>query len=427
MRPMHDDNELVQEAWDRGLAALEPSGSQLEHGLELHARSFACDTFSFLPSVFNQEYVGLFAELKEGHVGARELHWRSGMMYRAIAATRDEAAAHEFVSAIQATGLDCIVQTVAEGKSREEDVKRMATSRQLCRVFRRTIGQAGSRDEIEEIAAQGRTAVVWSVNGPPVVGKLVDRDEELSWVDTWYNLGVRLMHLTYNRRNFVGDGCAEPANAGLSELGRDLVAELNRVGIIVDTAHSGRQTTLDAAAASAKPMMASHTGAEALFSHMRCKSDEELTAVADTDGLIGVYVLGNMLGPGADLNTMLDHVDHIANVAGVDHVAIGTDTTYAAPFPEGISGYSNARFQTSWWGNWNKQNHPLPPSDEARTGSLAWTNWPLYTVGLVMRGYSDEQVAGILGRNFLRVLEANRPQAEVRGSPCCAGDTSFDT
>ena len=416
----HSASELIEAAWQRGLDVLKPSESQLEHGLELHDNCFACDTFSFLPSVFNQEYVDLYNELKADNVGARELLWRTGMMYRPIAATRDADAADEFVTAIKATRLNCIVQTVAEGKSREEDVKRMSTSRQLCRVFRKAIAQAGSSEEIQELRGQGTAAVVWGVNGPPIVGKLVDHDEEVGWVETWYNLGVRLMHLTYNRRNFIGDGCAEPANGGLSELGRDLVKEMNRVGIIVDIPHSGRQTTLDAAEASERPIMASHTGAEAVFEHMRCKSDEELKAIAGTDGLIGVYVLPNMLGPDATLNTMLDHVAHIAKTVGTDHVSIGTDTTYSAPFPEGIESYPKTRFNSRWWGNWNEQNHPLPPSDEASTGSLAWTNWPLYTVGLVTRGYSDDDVAKILGRNFLRVLDATRPAQEIAYSrPVC--------
>ncbi|MEA3401578.1 MAG: membrane dipeptidase [Armatimonadota bacterium] len=407
-------NDRMKAAWQRGLEVLQPTDGQLEHGLELHGELLACDTFGFPPSVFPADFAERFNELKEGNIGARELRWRTGLI-RGVAATYDQAAADEFLTAIRASGLGATVHTVAEGKCREEDIKRMAMSRQLLRVFRRHMVQAGSAEEVREAREQGKMAVVWSCNGPPIVGRLEDRDEELSWVETWYNLGIRLMHLTYNRRNFIGDGCAEPANGGLSELGRDLVAEMNRVGIIVDVPHSGIQTTLDAAGASERPIMASHTGARALFNHMRCKTDEELTAIAQTDGLIGVFVLPSMLGPDATLSTMLDHLDYIADLVGVEHVAIGTDTTYQAAWPEGVSGYDNPRFSTSWWGNWNERNHPFSgESDEAATGSLAWTNWPLYTVGLVTRGYSDDDIAGILSGNFLRVLEANRPAREVQ-------------
>lgn len=407
------DSEIVRNAWQRGLAVLKPTPAQLQRGLELHSRVLACDTFAFLPGGWTQEVADLWNELKDGSVGARELSWRADAA-RAVAPSRDPKAAAEFVAGVRATGLKCIVTTVAEGKSREEDVKRMAFSRQMCRVFRQTLVQVGSRAEVREAAAQGRVGVIWSVNGPPIVGKLADPDEELSWIDTWYQLGVRLMHLTYNRRNFIGDGCAEPANGGLSELGRALIKKMNEVGIIVDTPHSGIRTTLDAAKASAKPMMASHTGARAVFNHMRCKTDEELKAIAATGGLVGVYVLPNMLGPDANLLTMLNHVDYIARLVGTDHVAIGTDTTYQAPWPKELHGYPKARYSSQWWGNWNKTNHPLVSSDEASAGSLAWTNWPIYTVGLVTRGYSDADVEKILGQNFLRVLDANRPAKEIQ-------------
>ena len=194
------------------------------------------------------------------------------------------------------------------------------------------------------------------------------------------------MHLTYNRRNFMGDGCAEPANGGLSELGRALIAKMNEAGIIVDTPHSGMQTTLDAAKASRKPMMASHTGAKAVFDHMRCKSDAELKAIAATDGLVGVYAMPNMLGPGATLATMLDHVDYIAKLVGVGHVSHRYRHDLSAALAQRGDRLPARPLQSRWWGNWNKANQPLPSTDEAAAGSLAWTNWPLYTVGLVMRG-----------------------------------------
>ena len=404
---------IIRGAWERGLDALKPTPAQVDHGLELHEGLFTCDTFGFLPSVFTDEVVEAAKELVEANIGAEQFRWELGMV-RGVAATRDPEGAETFTNAVAASGLNASVLTVAEGKSREEDIKRMAMNIHTCRVLRKRIAQAGSVDQIQEIADSGRTAVIWSINGPPIAGKLISMEEELSWIPTWYNLGVRLMHLTYNRRNFIADGCAEPANGGLSELGRDLVRELNRVGIIVDTPHSGRQTTLDAAALSEKPMMASHTGAEAVLNHMRCKSDEELKAIAATDGLIGVYVLPNMLGPDATLNTMLDHLDHIAKLVGTDHVSIGTDTTYQSEWPEDLATAGGGRFSGQWWGNWNAENHPIPGTDEASRGSLAWTNWPLYTVGLVTRGYSDEDIAKILGANFLRVLKANEPEAEVR-------------
>lgn len=410
------ENEVIREAWRRGLDVLQPTKAQLERGLDLHGRFITCDAFCFMPSVFSDEWVSYWNDLIEGNVGAREHAWRTSIRKETIGAT-DEKAAEAFMEAYGAAGLNCVVQTVAEGKCREEDVKRMALSRQNCRVFRGILNQVGSVDEIHETMESGRTAVIWSVNGPPLTGKLVDLDEEMSWITTWYDLGVRLMHLTYNRRNFVADGCAERTDAGLSELGVDLIKELNRVGIIVDTPHTGRQATLDAAKFSEKPIMASHTAAQGVFEHIRCKSDEELKAIAGTDGLIGVYAVPTMLGPNATLNTLLDHVEYIAKLVGPEHVCVGTDIPYCHTWPEGLKVHGKSRYSPSWWGNWNSKNQTVPSSDEASQGSLAWTNWPLYTVGLVARGFSDEDIENILAGNFMRVLKANANENELSISP----------
>lgn len=405
-------------AWKRGLEALKPSPAQLQHGLELHQNLFVMDGFAFLPvGIWDDELIKQWNDLKDSFVGARELSKRMEQA-RETAMTRNVGSANEFVAAVRGTGLKCMVQTVAEGKSRQEDIFRMSNNFQVLRTFRNTLVQAGSVEEIAEANAAGKVAVVWSINGPPLAGELQELDQELSWIDTWYYLGVRLMHMTYNRRNLVGDGCAEDTNAGLSALGKDLIAKLNQTGIIVDTSHSGRQTTLEAAKYSSKPMMASHTAACGVFDYMRCKTDPELKAIADTDGLVGVYGLANMLGHNATINTMLDHIDYIARLIGVEHVSIGTDNMYQSGWPEGVRGYPKARFTgNTWWGNWTRPGgRPVPSSDESSAGSLAWTNWPLYTVGLVMRGYSDDDIAKIMGQNFLRVLKANEPERMVHNA-----------
>ncbi len=411
-------NPVTASAWERCLAILKPTPAQLQHGLELHQNLFVMDNFAFQPGgLWDEDVARQWNELKDSNVGARELATRM-QPYRETAMTRNVETAHEFVAAIRGTGLKCIVQTVAGGKYRQDDFYRIAMNVHRQRTFRNTVVQVGTVEEIAEANAAGKVAIVWSMNSPPMVGELQELDQELSWIDTYYYLGIRMMHITYNRRNLFGDGCAEDADAGLSALGRDLIAKLNQTGIIVDVPHSGRQTTLEAAKCSNKPMMASHTAAGALFDYMRCKTDAELKAIADTDGLVGVYGLAQLLGFEANINTLLDHLDYIARLIGVEHVAIGTDNTYHGQRPKGVSGYPNARYQgNAFWGNWGRPGgNPVPPSDESSAGSLAWTNWPLYTVGLVMRGYSDEDIAKILGQNFLRVLKANEPEKMVRNS-----------
>jgi membrane dipeptidase len=369
------------------------------------------DHFGFLPSAcWNHKVVTTWDELKEKYVGGRELNKRiEWMQYDEVCS--DPECAGFFRNALRASGLNCTIQTVAEGKSREEDIRRMACNIQLLRHFNDTIAQAGNCDDIKRINDEGKIAVVWSVNGPPVVGEMEDGQTELHWLDDWRRMGVRLMHLTYNRRNFVGDGCTESADAGLSDFGRELIEHLNKQGIIVDVPHTGSRTSIEAAKHSAKPIMATHTAAKALFDFCRCKDDETLKAIADGGGMVGVYTYAGMVGGSDDLNQVLNHIEYISKLVGVDHVGIGTDLQYSRRWPEEVyqmRGYPKSEYSTRWWGNWGNHPHAAAKPGESQYGSMAWINWPLFTVGLVVRGFSDEDIAKILGQNFLRVFKANQ-------------------
>jgi membrane dipeptidase len=190
------------------------------------------------------------------------------------------------------------------------------------------VPRAATPDDIETAKKQGRRCLYMTANGVPLAQNWSSEAEELSWIRVFFQLGVRMMHLTYNRRNVLGDGCAEPANAGLSELGKAAIAEMNRVGVIVDVAHSGWRTSLEAARASSKPVVASHTGAAEVQRHIRAKPDEVLRAIADTGGYSGVYGVTSFLGNPGDLNSMLDHIEYMVKRFGAEHVAIGTDLAY---------------------------------------------------------------------------------------------------
>lgn len=215
-----------------------------------------------------------------------------------------------------------------------------------------------------------------------------------------------MMHLTYNRRNVLGDGCAEPANGGISDLGRAAIAEMNRTGVIVDVAHSGWQTSLEAAKASSKPVVASHSGAVEVYKHIRSKPDPTIRAIADSGGYVGVYSVASFLGRSEDLNAMIDHIEHLVKRFGADHVAIGTDIAYIPRRIEaeyrkmGRSPKARARYEAFW---------PAGASDSKSHPSLAWTNWPMFTAGMVQRGISDTDIQKILGGNVMRVARAALP------------------
>ncbi|MBQ7404045.1 MAG: membrane dipeptidase [Lentisphaeria bacterium] len=403
-------SENHEKAWNSALAVLNPTKAQLEHGLELHRLLRPTDHFGFLPTAcWNHNVVQAWNDWKARNIGQFELSKRIEYM-QYDECCNDPECANRFRAAMRASGLKCTVQTVAEGKSREEDLRRMACNAQLLRTFRDTIAQAGTPDEIEEINKEGKTAVVWSVNGPPLSGEMESEQREFICIDDWRRMGVRLMHLSYNRRNLIADGCAEESNGGLSELGRELIARLNKAGIIVDVPHTGLRSSAEAAKVSKKPIMASHTAARSLFDFIRCKDDETLKAIADGGGLVGVYAYGGMLGGSDDLAQMLNHIEYIAKNFGEDHVGIGTDLQYGHNWPQEVyemCPYPNAEYNSSWWGNWKSYPSKVINPGESVNGSLAWINWPLYTVGLVTRGFTDERIEKILGGNFMRVFRAN--------------------
>jgi membrane dipeptidase len=151
-------------------------------------------------------------------------------------------------------------------------------------------------------------------------------EDEISRVDTFHRLGIRVIQLTYNRRNLLGDGCLEPANAGLSGFGRAAVARMNGVGILVDLSHCGRQTTLDGIEASSKPVSVTHSGCAALSDSPRNKSDEQLRKLADKGGVVGIYLMPYLRAAGQPTaDDVLAHIEHAIKVCGEDHVGIGSD------------------------------------------------------------------------------------------------------
>lgn len=151
-------------------------------------------------------------------------------------------------------------------------------------------------------------------------------ESDLSRVDTFYNLGVRIIQLTYNIRNLLGDGCLERANGGLSAFGRAVVKRMNELGMLVDLSHVGRQTTMDATDVSAKPVAATHTGCAALNDVPRNKPDNILRAIADKGGVVGIYLMPFLRAQGQpSADDFVRHVSHAVDVCGEDHVGVGSD------------------------------------------------------------------------------------------------------
>ncbi|MBS0206996.1 MAG: membrane dipeptidase [Planctomycetes bacterium] len=397
-------NPVIQRGRTAALDVLKPSSRDLEHGLQLHAQSLVFDAYGFAPrAAIDAE---LYSQAFDEGASDAELQDLSEDMSMTRAVS-DPSEREEFEIGWRAAGVTCIFQNAGEEcQAPLRLIKRLARFTYLTDMLPDLITKAATPDEILAARQQGRGCLYFTGNGVPLTEDWLTPHDELKYVRIFFQLGVRMMHVTYQRRNMLGDGCGEAANGGLSDFGRQAIAEMNRVGVIVDVAHSGWQTSLEAAQASQKPIAASHTTAAALHHHIRSKPDEVLKAIAEKQGYVGVCCIPEFLGARGDIAAFLDHIDYLVKLIGVDHVAIGTDIAYTSrnDADQRKKLPKNPRKNRLKWASLWPANAfaPVPGSRD----SLMWTNWPLFTVGLVQRGYKDDDIRKILGENVLRVTRA---------------------
>jgi len=396
------ENSVIQEAREAALDILKPSRTDLEHGLELHADSLVFDGYGFSPrAAVDGDRIQAAVEAHASPIELQDLR-EDGSMTRCVTDLMERA---EYEQAWGASGVTCVFQNAGEeGQDPMRLIKRLARFTYVTDMMPDVVAKAATPDDIVAARKRGKHCLYFSGNGVPLRQHWVSVPDELRYVRVFFQLGIRMMHLTYQRRNMIGDGCGESSDAGLSDFGREVVAELNRQGVIVDVSHSGWKTSLDAARASNRPMVASHTTCTALWNHYRGKPDEVIRAICDTGGHVGICCVPRYLGGSGDISALLDHIDHVAKRFGTDHISIGTDVAYqsrnAAVEQKKISGMPRTREQ--WRMLW--PDAPSPPQSNSK--SLSWTNWPLFTVGLVQRGYSDDDIRKIVGGNVMRVARA---------------------
>jgi membrane dipeptidase len=395
-------NDQIKKARDIAIGILKPSASDLDRGLALHKESVVVESYSLgLMAPIDADIIS--AKIEEGATDEELFHLGEDMrMTRWIG---EPSLREEFEEAWEASGVTCSYQNAGEeGNDPSVLINRLARHTYVTDMSPDLMKRVVTPDDIVAAKAEGKHCRYMTANGIPLAGDQRNTQEELRYIRVFYQLGVRMMHLTYNRRNPIGDGCAEPADAGVSEFGREVIREMNRVGVIVDIAHSGRQTGLDAAAISEKPIVISHSCAMSLNKHVRCKDDKTIQAVIGKGGTMGITNVPYFLGGQGDISTMLDHIDYVAKTFGCDHVTIGTDRSYSS-YQETGTPPQTRRLRKRWESLW-------PPGDrtganewrqEHQVQSLQWTNWPIITVGLVQRGYSDEEIRKIIGGNILRV------------------------
>ena len=212
---------------------------------------------------------------------------------------------------------------------------------------------------------------------------------------------MRIIQLTYNERNLLGNGCYERSDGGLSNFGVDAVREMNRLGILIDLSHVGDQTTLDAIEVSEKPVAITHANARALFDHPRNKTDEALQALVEKGGVVGANAFPPFLNNGFDstLEDYIDALDDLVERVGIDHVGIGTDYTQNQPkeFFDWLFAQQGTKYQERPLGYPDPLLHPKGMESPEKFSNIASE--------LLKRGYREADVVKIIGGNWLRLFQ----------------------
>jgi membrane dipeptidase len=255
-----------------------------------------------------------------------------------------------------------------------------------------------SAADILKAKREKKFAVLMGTQDSVMIGPVLDRLAQLK------KDGVLSVQLTYNNRNLSGDGALEPGNAGISKLGKTTIERIEAEKLLLDLSHGGARTMAEAAAHARRPLVISHTAARALADHPRNTADETLKAVADKGGVIGVYFMPFLTmdskPKGEDL---LRHIDHVANVAGEDHVGIGTDN---GVLPQVVDEAAKKRIR-EWNAERVKAGIAAPGEGPDIFPMVADYNsvdrYRRFAADLQKRGWSEARLEKLMGGNFLRV------------------------
>ena len=253
--------------------------------------------------------------------------------------------------------------------------------------------------QLDEAKRSGRLGIIYGFQDTTMYGENLER------FDLFHDFGVRIVQLTYNRRNLMGDGCLEPGNAGLSKLGGEMVAKMNERGTLVDLSHCGQRTTHEGILASKKPVAVTHSGCAAVADMPRNKRDEELRLLAEHGGVVGIYIMPYLRTQGQVMaEDVVKHIEYAINTCGEDHVGIGTDGTISEVklTPEYKKLFANEIAE-------RQKRGISAPGERADSYTFALdlntpTRMQRIAAQLSQRGHADARIEKILGGNFARLF-----------------------
>ncbi len=309
----------------------------------------------------------------------------------------------KLIEAVKAGWINVVSQTVGEvgnGPDRfRSAVEGIAFMDRFVAEMPSLFVKATSAADLRSARAAGKVAIVYNFQDTTAL------EADASRIATFGALGLRVLQLTYNKRNLAGDGCLERANAGLSDFGRQVIAEIERNTLLLDLSHSGQRTTAEGIAEAKRPPAITHTGCRDLVDLPRNQHDRELRALADKGGVAGIYLMPflRLKGqPGRE--DLIRHIEHAVKICGEDHVGIGTDNP--------LTGYTiddaARKAQREFFEDRSKRGIAAP-GEAADVLNLVegYNEAPRYSRladDLSARGWKGARIEKVLGGNFVRLF-----------------------
>jgi len=309
----------------------------------------------------------------------------------------------QLIEAVRQRRLDVLNATVAE-PGNGPDRFRSATDgiayfNRLINDNRALFARVDGVSDIHGARAAGKLAVIYNFQDTaPLEG-------DPARVGTFAALGVKVMQLTYNKRNLCGDGCLERDNAGLSDFGREVIARINEAKVLLDLSHAGQKTIAEGIAASTAPLAITHSGCRSLVDLPRNTFDAEMRALAGKGGVFGVYFMPFLTTTGQpQREDLIRHLEHAVNVCGEDHVGIGTDN----PLLGFEINDQSRKEQREFYESRAKRGIAAPGEAADKFNMVEGYNdvsrFERLTNDLSRRGWSSTRTEKVLGGNFMRLF-----------------------
>ncbi len=296
---------------------------------------------------------------------------------------------------MRAGGVDAVHVTITYHEDFRETVAVIQKWNRYFEDHPDLIFQGFTADDIARAQQTGRTAIFFGSQNPSCI------EDDIGLVEVLHRLGLRFMQLTYNNQSLLATGCYEAKDTGLTRMGREVVAEMNRVGLVVDMSHSADRSTLDAIEHSSRPIAISHANPSAWHPAKRNKPDDVLRALSETGGMLGFSIYPHHLkdGGACTLTSFCEMVARAAETYGVGNLGIGSDLCQDQP--DSVVDWMRMGTWTKKvdYGEGSAQNRGFPPMPDW-FGSNA--DFPSIASGLRAVGFSDAEVDALMGGNWFR-------------------------